>query len=246
MDTKIRKFLQDCYTNYLPSIRRELPDFPTDYRYPSRNPTKPVLPVQITQNKLMVIGAFPSARFERKDGLLIPVADNLSPFGEEKYFDGQEIRVQASRESLNKNYFPQLQLTPEYLWLTDIVKIYLFPKKHIKNCISTAPDIQVVNTHEMFLKIAKVSLGWIIKEIQLCNPSLIITLGEIPARVIGSNFVTKNAELLNGEVNQIEFDKVYRIAHLAHPEIRRLNKEWDERTEKALKTLAKQIQVLVK
>lgn len=246
MDSQIRKFLQDCYADYLPSIRKELPDFPIDYCYPYGNPVNPVLPVQITQNKLMVIGAFPSARFERKDGLLIPVADNLSPFGEETYFDGREIRVQASRESLNKNYFPQLNIKTKDLWLTDLVKIYLFPKKHIKNCSVIAQNIKFVNTHDKFLDIAKASLKWIKEEIEICNPALILTLGEIPARVISSNFTTKNAELLNGKINEIELDKSYRIAHLAHPEIRRLNKEWDERTEKAMKGLAKQISVLFK
>ena len=237
--------MQDCYSNYIPSIRENVKGFPEKYLYPYGNPIRPVLPVQIAQKKLMIIGAFRSARFERKDGLLIPIADNLSPFGEEKYFDGQEIRNQASRESLNKNYFPQLRVKLEELWLTDLVKIFLFPEKHIKNCIDIAPDVEYTNTHDMFMEIAKASRQWIIKEIELCNPSLILTLGEIPARVISSNFEKENAQLINGEIYLIELNKAYRIAHLAHPEIRRLNKEWDERTNKALKDLAGPIRVLL-
>jgi len=242
MQTKIMEYLKDCYLNYIPGIRKRVTSFPEKYVYPYGNPVQPVLPVQLTQNKIMLIGAFPSARFERKNGFLIPVADNLSPFAEEKYFDGQEIRIQPSRESLNLNYFPQLQVTIDDLWLTDLVKIYLFPEKHIKNCKEVSPQINFVNTHDMFKAIAEASLDWIKKEIELCDPVLIITLGEIVARVISSDFKTENKNLLNGDINQIKLDKVYKIAHLAHPEIRRLNQEWDERTEAALARLAGPLQ----
>ncbi len=245
MNPTIRNFLQDCYLNYLPDIQNRVDGFPKQYVYPYGNPIKPVMPVEIAQNKIMIIGAFPSARFEKKDGFLIPVSDNLSPFGEEKYFDGQQIRKQASRESLNINYFPQLNLKIEDLWITDLVKIYLFPEKHIKNCKVISPTIEFVNTHNMFWEIAKASYDWIVKEIEICNPSLIITLGEVPARVLSSNYKIENRKLLIGEIYQITFDKSYRIVHLAHPEIRRINKEWNERTSKALKKLKTPIQFLI-
>ena len=121
MNKEISSFFRDCFKNYIATLQKNIPEFPSKYVYPDRNPIQPVLPVQITQNKIMLIGAFPSARFERRNRYLIPVSDNLSPFGEEKYFDGREIRVQASRESLNKNYFPQLNIKPIDLWITDLV-----------------------------------------------------------------------------------------------------------------------------
>ena len=236
----VLKYLQECYQNYLPSIRKKIPEFPKKYVYPDGNPVRPVMPVQITQKKIMLIGAFPSARFERRDGLLIPVGDNQSPFGEEKYFDGREIRVQESRESLNKNYFKQLNLKVENLWITDIVKVFLFPEKHIKNCQKVSKN-QFVNTHKMFKKIAMVSMYWMIQEIEICNPKFIITLGEVPARVITLDNKTKNKELLDGSIRTLPLDKEYKIAHLAHPEIRRRNKGWDDRTETAIKRLEKEI-----
>lgn len=241
MNPSISGFLKDCHKNYIPSIQNKLPEFPKKYVYPDGNPIKPVLPVQIAQNNIMIIGAFSSARFERRNGILIPIANNLSPFGEEKYFDGREIRIQASRESLNQNYFPQLYIKPGELWITDLVKIYLFPEKHIKNCREISPDIEFVNTHKMFKRIAKASLLWIEKEIEICNPRLIITLGEIPARAIISDYKTKNKELLNGSIREVSFSRTYKIAHLAHPEIRRINKEWDGFTGRAINNLSKEI-----
>ena len=233
-----------CHQNYLPDIRTQISDFPKKYVYPDGNPVRPVMPVQITQKKIMLIGAFPSARFERRNGLLIPVADNLSPFGEEKYFDGREIRIQESRESLNRNYFAPLNLKVENLWITDIVKVYLFPEKHIKNCQKVSKH-QFVNTHKIFKKIARGSMEWMIQEIEICDPKLIITLGEVPARVISGDNKTKNKELLNGSIRTLKLDKEYKIAHLAHPEIRRLNKEWNNHTEKAIKRLEKNIKNLI-
>jgi len=245
MKPSISNFLKDCYQNYIPSIQRNVPEFPEKYVYPDGNPVRAVLPVQITQNSIMIIGAFPSARFERRNSKLIPIADNLSPFGEEKYFDGKEIRIQASRESLNNNYFPQLDIKPNDLWITDLVKIYLFPEKHIKNCAKISSHIEFINTHKMFKKIAKASFTWIVKEIEICNPQLIITLGEIPARVISSDYKTKNKELLNGSIREVSLKKTYKISHLAHPEIRRINKEWDEITKKAIKKLSNEIKKFI-
>ena len=247
MNPSISGFLKDCYQNYIPLMQNDLQEFPKNYVYPDGNPIRPVLPVQITQNNIMIIGAFPSARFERRNGKLIPIADNLSPFGEEKYFDGREIRVQASRESLNKNYFSQLDIKPSELWITDLVKIYLFPEKHIKNCREISPHIEFINTHKMFETIAKTesNIYWIKREIEICNPQLIITLGEIPARVITSDYKTKNKELLNGSIREVKFSKIYKISHLAHPEIRRINKEWDEITKNAIKKLANEIKKII-
>ena len=245
MESAIRNYLKSCYSNYIQDIKKNVLGFPEKYVYPDGNPVRPVMPVELTRNKIMLIGAFPSARFAKINNLLIPISDNLSPFGEEKYFDGQQIRIQPSRESLNKNYFPQLTLKIDDLWLTDLVKIYLFPQKHIKNCKLVAPQLEFVNTHDMFMKIAKASLFWMKQEIALCNPTLIITLGEVVARVLGSDYETENKILLNGSVNYVKFDKEYRIAHLAHPEIRRMNKEWDERTKVALEKLASPIQEIL-
>lgn len=245
MDNReILKFQKECYSNYIQDIKIEVPEIPNPYVYPDGNPIRPVIPTNTTQETIMLIGAFPSARFERRNGLLIPVGDNLSPFGHGEYFDGSNIRIQASRDSLDKNYFPQLGIAPNKIWITDLVKVYLYPDKHIKNCKVVSPDIQYVNTHKLFAKIAKASMGWMRKEIQVCRPKLIITLGEIAARTISGNKSTPNEELLNGEVRELELDSIYKISHLGHPEIRRINKKWDEITINAINHLAIEINKL--
>lgn len=234
----ILKFQKNCFINYLNDIRKLVPEIPNPYIFPDGNLIQPVLPVKTKQNSIMFIGAFPSARFERRNKVLIPVGNNLSPFGQEEYFDGSIIRIQASRDSLDKYYFPQLNIDLNNIWLTDLVKVYLYPDKHIKNCELVAPSIEFVNTHKLFSKIALASLDWMKREISLCNPKLIITFGEIPARVISGENKTTSIELLNGKVKSLVLDKEYKIVHLAHPEIRRVNKKWDSLTKEAIEILS--------
>ena len=200
------KFFFECSERYIDDTRAQIPELPEKYVYPTGNPIRPVLPVETVTGGIMLIGAFPSARFHYLEGKLVPVADNLAPFAKEVYFDGRGIRKQASRESLEEHYFGpnMLNLCFEDMWVTDLVKVYLFPDKHIKNCEVVAPQHRYVNTHKMFGsgktvgKLAKASVPWIRHEIELCNPKLIITLGETAARAIQDDRKTDNKQLLSG------------------------------------------------
>ena len=246
MDKSISDFQRNCFSNYLTDIQNKVKEFPKKYLFPDGNPIQPVLPVCVVKSSIMVIGAFPSARFERRNGFLIPVANNLSPFAEEIYFDGREVRKQASREALDKFYFPQLGIDPAKIWLTDLVKVYLYPQKHIKNCKEINKSYKFVDTHKLFLKIAETSIPWMQKEILLCNPKLIITLGEVSARVLRNDKKLKSRELLNGTVNKINIkNKEYLVASLAHPEIRRIDEDWNKFTEKAILKLNEDIEKIV-
>ena len=241
IEKEILDFQKDCFANYINDIRKLVPAFPDNYVYPDGNPVRPVIPIKKVQTSIMLIGAFPSARFEKRDKVLIPTGDNLSPFGEEEYFDGAAVRPQASRDSLNKNYFNQLGIKANEIWITDIVKIYLYPEKHIKNCKVINDKIKYVDTHKLFPNIALASMDWMKREIKICNPKLIITLGEVTARTISNENKISSKELLNGEVRQVQLDRPYKIAHLAHPEIIRINTVWRKFTEKAITRLSEEI-----
>lgn len=240
---QIRDLFRDCFQNYLQFVRTKVPEFPKRYVYPDGNPVRPVLPIIDEPKEIMLIGAFPSARFETRNGKLIPVGDNLSSFGKEKYFDGQQIRSQASRDILDEHYFPILQLDPNELWITDLVKVYLFPEKHIKNCREINPDILYTNTHKLFPAIAKASRLWIEREIYLCQPKIIITLGEVVTRVISGDLKTNNQDLLDGRLRPFSLGEFHsHVAHLGHPEIwRRDTNGWRATTEKAIRLLAMEL-----
>ena len=236
MDT-VSRFKRDCYSNYLTDLRTAVPSFPRAYTYPDGNPIRPVLPIQKAPAGVMVIGAFPSARFESREGRLIPVADNLSPFGPEAYYDGKQVRIQESARALAEDYLEPLGLLPQKLWITDIVKVYLYPGKHITNCRELFPRKRLVDTHSMFPKLAAASRSWFANEVQACSPKLVITLGEVCARVVSLDKRSSTKELLDGVVHQLDAIPDVKVVHLAHPEIRRLHPVWDHRTRAQIQSL---------
>lgn len=104
------------------------------------------------------------------------------------------------------------------------------------NCRQLFPDRQFANTHGLFPQIAAASRGWLLREILVCKPKIIITLGEVAARV-----VRDSKAVLDGKVHDWSEDGRIKVAHLAHPEIRRLNKTWDKKTVAQLASLARQL-----
>ncbi len=94
---------------------------------------------------------------------------------------------------------------------------------------------------KLFPKIALASLDWLAKEIKICNPKIIITLSEVAARTITDDKKTPVEELLNGTKRQVKLDKMYNIAHLSHPEIRRIDKHWDDLAKLAIEGLKREI-----
>jgi hypothetical protein len=241
MEKAVNKFLQDCHKQYMNDIYAQIPDFPKPYTYPDGNPVRPVLPIHIKQHCVMLIGAFPSARFEMRGRTLIPIADNLSPFGQEHYFNGSRAMVQESRAALDAKYFPRLGLDAGNTWLTDMVKIFLFSDDHVDNCRAFVPKSAFAATRRYYNdkphQIAHASLKWAKKEITLCDPALIITLGEVAATVLTGITSVKSEKLLDGSVRLLEFGRGYNIAHVAHPEICRRNPKWDALTMEALQRL---------
>ena len=242
----ILKFQQECFKHYLNDIREKITEFPEKYLFPDGNPISPILPVKTEKKKLMFVGAFPSARFENRNGLLIPTANNLSPFGKEEYFDGQQIRKQASRDVLEEEFFLNLKINADEHWITDLVKVYLMPEKHIKNCIQINPNLTYIDTHKLFKRIAIASKEWFYKEVEICKPKLIITFGEVVARVIKSDYKSNNQEFLNGQISRFRIlGTEYNICHLPHPEIVRRNKEWRDKNLIIMNQLSQEIKKIL-
>jgi len=50
---------------------------------------------------------------------LIPIADNLQPFGEEVYFDGTQVRRLESGAGLREYLLGPFGLEPDQCWITD-------------------------------------------------------------------------------------------------------------------------------
>jgi hypothetical protein len=126
--TKTQELQQAIYKNYA----RELKLNP-DAKYLHGTLLKPVVPFDTGIGGLFILGAYPSARFALIDKVSdVPVADNLGPFESERWFDGGRVRKQPSARELEDLFLGPLSVDRTKCRITDLVKIFLFKKGHIR------------------------------------------------------------------------------------------------------------------
>ena len=221
-------YQQHCYREYSSTI-----GLPDNYTYPNGNPIRPLPPIQVAVGGLMIIGAYPSARFESRPSRiqpkryrLIPIADNLQPFGYEQYFDGLRVRTLESADGLQKYLLSQLELAPHQCWITDIVKVFLYKDEHVENCNDVCPEFQVTALRSQFKELAKKSLSWIQSECKLCQPKLIVTLGQEVAQVISGKLSVSADTLLVPNINHPLNLEGYPTLFLPHPDACRRFEKW--------------------
>jgi len=182
----------------------------------------------------MIVGAYPSARFESRQSpktgrkRLIPIADNLQPFGTEVYFDGTQVRRLESAYGLNKFFLSPLSLTLEDCWVTDLVKVFLYKPAHYDSCADAVPGFCAPVLRDQFKELANFSLKWIEDEYKLCTPQIVVTLGEEVARaIVGNTFSTE--ELLSVEAKHPECLNGATTYCCPHPDGCRRSDKWSDR-----------------
>lgn len=232
--TAIRRYQQRCHREYSKAV-----GLPEPYTYPDGNPIRPVPPIQTALGGLMIVGAYPSARFESRmavDGSnrqrLVPVADNLQPFWEEEYFDGTRVRTLESGHGLRKYLLEPLAIGLSDCWVTDLVKVFLYKAQHLESCKAACPSFSPTETRSRFMELAKASLPWLKEECELARPKLVITLGEEVAQAVTGEFAASADDLLNRLV--IRNDRIggWPVLCLPHPDACRRNTKWAEAIEK--------------
>lgn len=178
------------------AVTKKHPFYPTPDAPPffyGKRPCMPVVPTYLQPKKVMIIGEYPNCRFGtvlKTDGNLekfIPVADINEPFEGGRYYDGHSIRDYPTNASLKEYYLDPLELTlQDDIWLTNVVKCYLMRKSNVRDYADTGWDTPPVQaTFDDYLDIARVCVKrHLIKEVQKCQPKLIIVLGEKAYRTI--------------------------------------------------------------
>ena len=184
---------------------------------------RPLPPLDTALNGVMIVGAYPSARFEFMAGVRdVPVGDNLGPFEPERYFDGSSVRTQRSADELARYYLEPLQLNREQdCWVTDLVKVFLFKSGHRAKYEKLGIAVPEGYHRERFEELGRASVGMLLAELQVAQPELVITLGREVAGILrgvdGSK--ARNALLGNPPVEvEIQGHRMTMV-HLAHPGI---------------------------
>ncbi len=214
----IQNFQQRLFTTYINDLT-----LPARYAYLYGNPVQPVAPLDTAQNGVMIIGAYPSARFAtigaERD---VPVADNCGPFSTESYFDGSRVRTVASGAELEQAYLRPLGLRRDQCWITDLVRVFLFKDGHISKYRRLGCNWPARETRSQFEALAAQGMHWLEEEIRLARPRLVITLGaEVAGIVQGVKGQAARNQLLSGHLNDLWLGdtEVYPVIHLAHPGI---------------------------
>ncbi|MFC2093671.1 uracil-DNA glycosylase family protein [Bacteroidota bacterium] len=235
---KIQEYQKDCFNKYKKEI-----DYPKSYTYLYGNPINVLVPIETAQNGVMIIGAYPSAKFFTINGVPdTPVADNDSPFSNESYFDGSRVRTIPSGKELNEVILKKIGIKREQCWITDLVKVFLFKEGHIKRYIKLGKK-DIVENRLQFSEYAKKSVKRMADEIELANPYVIILLGLEVTKVIFGISEKEAKEYLNGELKKKIIKSVERnFICLPHPGIlmkKTKNNPWPDRFEKKITPRAK-------
>lgn len=166
----ILAFQQQLETEYLGTIEYHV-------SYIDGTPLRPVIPKVTNTGGIMIVGAYPTAKFATIDGIQnIPVGDIEVPFSTETYSDGGKERDVRAGVELREKYLERLGLTESDLWITNLVKVFLFKPGHVLKYKHF--DVKIQETRSRFKSIAEHSLVFLETEISLAQPKAFILLGE--------------------------------------------------------------------
>lgn len=215
----IESYQRKCREEYKRSI-----GYPDGYRYYTGNEITPLVPLEIACNGVMVVGAYPTARFYTYRGVTdTPLEDIKAPFSDEIYQDGSRERTVLSGMELNNVILSNIGVARNDCWITNLVKVFLFKEGHIKRYhrlggIEGLGAIDMTANRHLFEEFAAKSLDWIKQEISLAKPYAIILLGaEVTASVMGVS-EDKAKNYLDGNIYQAS-NLGAKVICLPHPGI---------------------------
>jgi hypothetical protein len=236
----ILRYQQQCFREYAADV-----GLPASYTYIDGNPIRPLPPVQTETGGLMIVGAYPSARFEARLSVgdsgqrrLVPVADNLHPFAQEEYFDGVRPRRLESGYQIRQHLLGPLSLELADCWVTDLVKVFLYKPSHLDSCQAVRPSFSPHVLRGAFGELAEKSLPWLRRECDLCRPRLVVTLGEEVARAVSGERAAKADDLLNRPIVAAERIGGWSTLYVPHPDACRRSAKWADIMVQRVKTAA--------
>lgn len=214
-DLAIQNFQQRLYTRYKQSL-----SLPASYRYLYGSPVQPVVPLDTACSSVFIVGAYPPARTIRVDNEThVPIADSSRPFAEEIYFDGYRVRGVSTGVSLEEAYLAGLQLDRSQCWITNLVRVFLFSDTDLIKYRRLGCPWPEYETASHFEQLAVQSRDWLIEELHLAQPKLILALGEAVAmalrRIQGQ---PAHPGVVGSYLTEFRYGtSVYPIVYLPHP-----------------------------
>jgi uracil-DNA glycosylase len=211
----IQNYQKRCFGGYKSGI-----GLPADYVYLRDNPVKALVPVETASGGIMVIGAYPSARFYTVEGVTdVPLDDVSAPFSSESYSDGKRTRTVSSGLVLEESYLKPLGIDRSRCWITNLVKVFLFKEGHVERYRRLGRS-NIAETRSKFAEYARKSLYWLSLELELARPKVIFCLGAEVASAISGVSGAKAKAMLDGTVRRLSIsDKEWDAICFPHPGI---------------------------
>jgi hypothetical protein len=215
MPDTVRRLQRDILNDYASDLGLD-----PEPHYLGRAPLRPLPPLDTAVGGLMIVGAYPSARFAtiggKRDGR---VGDNHGPFEPERYFDGDRVRTQKSADELQEFFLKPWQVSRDSCWVTDLVKVFLFKPGHRAKYDGLGASTPRGYKREDSEDLAQRSIPWLAREVQVAKPKLMLTLGSEVAGILrGAKGQKARNALLGPDVTTLALDGVEVPAvHLAHP-----------------------------
>lgn len=232
----IQAYQQRCFREYKTSI-----DLSEPYTYLRGNPVNVLVPIETAQDGVMIVGAYPSAKFFTINGIAdTPMMDNDAPFSNESYFDGSRVRIIPSGYELAEHYLQPLGIPRESCWITDLVKVFLFKEGHVERYRKLS--VAAAENRSRFAEYARKSVPWLAEEVRLAQPRAAILLGlEVVSILFG---VSEDAakRLLDGHCRSLSIGGAeLNVIGLPHPGIimkRSAINPWPELFEREIRPAA--------
>lgn len=149
----------------------------------------------------------------------MPLYDNDSPFSNESYFDGSRVRTIPSGKELNEIILNQIGIKREDCWITDLVKVFLFKEGHVRRYEELGKkDIQ--SNRNKFKDYAIASTPWLLREIEIAHPKVVILLGAEVISVLFKTSQERAIKLMDGDKHELPIENmIVTTICLPHPGI---------------------------
>ena len=211
----ITDYQKKCFSQYKSDI-----GYSANYKYFYGNPINVLVPVETPIKKVMIVGAYPSAKFFTVKGIAdTPLYDNDSPFSNETYFDGSRTRTIPSGQELNEVILKNIGVEREDCWITDLVKVFLFKQGHIVRYIKLGKN-DLTENRTMFNEFARRSISWLEEEIEIAKPYAVILLGLEVTSAICNTTDMESKKYFTGQYREIMIGaQPVNVIPLPHPGI---------------------------
>ena len=222
-DRLLNNFRQRVMSEYMEAL-----PLPPTYRFLNGTPVEALPPQQTAQKGIMILGAYPAARYATvQSERFVPVGNIAQPF---------DTNAWAGNE-LDKVYLQPLGLRREQCWITNLVRCYLFEERGLgqkrdltkyRNLGVTWPEFAV---RDRFDEYARLGLTWLDEELQLAQPKLVITLGSEVAAAFHPGLPKSKRTLLVEDITLRRIrvnEQEWTMVHLAHPGSMARGGKWRE------------------